>query len=134
MNNPLQAVQQGLEKLNPIPQPLRVLIGSSWFWLAVWVSLCAGVARYLFGERLGAWIGLAVAALSWWSFVPNGRDELIVGIGILLITQVIRFLWSRSSLTAGIRGVKTCPDCLEEIKIKARVCKCCGFEFEAKKV
>jgi hypothetical protein len=132
--NPLQAVQQGLEKLNPIPQPLRVLIGSSWFWLALWVALCAGVARYLFGEKLGAWLGVGVAALSWWTFVPAGRDELSLAIVLLLVAQIIGWMLTRSSLSAGIRGVKTCPDCAEDVKAKARVCKHCGFEFNAKKI
>ena len=132
--NPLQAVQQGLEKLNPIPQPLRLLTGSSWFWLALWVALCAGVARYLFGEKLGAWLGLSVAAISWWTFVPAGRDELSLAVVVLLIVQITGFVWTRSSLSAGMRGVKTCPDCAEDVKSKARVCKHCGFEFQAKKV
>jgi hypothetical protein len=132
--NPLQAVQQGLEKLNPIPQPLRVLIGSSWFWLAVWVSLWVGITRYLFGEKLGAWLGLTIAAISWWTFVPNGRDELTIAMIVFVIAQVIGLIWSRSSLTAGARGIKTCPDCAEDVKSRARVCKHCGFEFQTKKV
>jgi Uncharacterised protein family UPF0547 len=130
--NPLQAAQQALEKLNPIPQPLRVLIGSSWFWLAIWVALCVGVVRYLFGEKLGAWIGLTLAALSWWTFVPSGRDELNIAVVVFVLTQLIGSIWSSASFTAGARGVKICPDCAEEIKSRARVCKHCGFEFQKK--
>jgi hypothetical protein len=42
----------------------------------------------------------------------------------------VGLVFSRTRLGQVVRGGKTCPDCAEEVKVKAKVCKHCAYRFE----
>jgi hypothetical protein len=132
IQNGWQRVIDSLNTLNPIPEQLRPLLGSRYFWFALWIAVFASAGRNLIGSSLGAIIGTAFGAALWWSFVPNAELELI-----LLVTAMIVLPWlggwlTRTRLGRRGRGLRTCPDCAEDVKLEAKVCKHCGYRFEAK--
>ncbi len=127
----LNAIKDALAGLNPIPEPLRVLFGSRWFWLAVWLGTFSALGRTLLG-RVGAWLGLGLGAYLWISLIPDGGLEIMVlGVGLLLLRTAV-WAWSRTAWGRQTQGLKRCPDCAEDIKHDAHVCRYCGYRFEDK--
>ena len=122
-----------LARLNPIPEPLRPLFGSRLFWFALWAAAFSAFGRNLLGERFGGWVGLLIGGALWGVAVPDSSLEL-VGLVIALIALPLIGGWlTRSGLGRRARGVKVCPDCSEEVKASAKVCKHCAYRFDAPK-
>jgi hypothetical protein len=127
----LNAFQDAITKLNPIPGPLRALLGSRWFWLAVWLGVFSALGRTLLG-RVGSWLGLALGAYLWISLIPDGGPEIaVIVIGVLAL-RGLAWAWSRTAWGPRTQGIKRCPDCFEDIKHEAHVCRYCGHRFEDK--
>ncbi len=124
-----QKVLDGLLALNPVPEPLRPLIGSRYFWFLIWVAIFSSLGRNLLGERFGAWLGAIIGGLVWASFMPRPELELGGLLLLLVIAPVLLGWFSRTRLGQRTRGAKTCPDCSEEVKHQAKVCKHCGYRF-----
>jgi hypothetical protein len=130
IQNGWQKVLDGILALNPIPEPLRPILGSRYFWFLVWVAVFSSLGRNLFGERFGAWIGAMLGGLVWASFMPKPEPEVLLLLLILVVAPIVATLFLRTRLGQVVRGGKTCPDCAEEVKAKAKVCKHCGYGFE----
>lgn len=127
----LKSVTDALTRLNPIPEPLRALFGSRWFWLAVWLGAFSALGRTLIG-RVGAWLGLVLGAYLWISLIPDGGTEIVViGVG-LIVVYAVSWAWSRTSWGQRAQGFKRCPDCAEDVKHRAHVCRYCGYRFAEK--
>jgi hypothetical protein len=125
----LKAVRQALTGINPIPEPLQVVLGSRWFWLAVWLGVFAAIGRALLG-RVGGWLGLALGAYLWVGLVPNGSSEIALIVLAVIVVRGLMWWWPRTGLGRRSGGLKRCPDCAEDVKLEARVCKHCGYRFE----
>jgi Uncharacterised protein family UPF0547 len=131
IQNGWQRVLEGINALNPIPEQLRPLLGSRYFWFALWIAVFASIGRNLLGSRLGALIGTALGAALWWSFVPNAELEIMLLIAAALVLPWFGAWLTRTGLGRRARGQRVCPDCAEEVKFEAKVCKHCGYRFEA---
>ena len=142
--NPLQGVQQAiqggwtsvldsLQRLNPIPEPLRPLFGSRYFWFALWIAAFSAFGRNLLGERIGGWLGLLIGGALWAVAVPDSSLELLLLLVLLIVVPVLGGWLTRSMLGRRARGVKVCPDCSEEVKGAAKVCKHCAYRFDSAK-
>ena len=124
-----QKVLDGVLSLNPVPEALRPILGSRYFWFLVWVAIFSSLGRNLLGERFGAWLGAILGGLVWASFMPKPELELSGLVLVMIIFPVLLGWFSRTKMGQRTRGAKTCPDCFEEIKTQAKVCKHCGFRF-----
>ena len=122
-----------LLRLNPIPEPLRPLLGSRYFWFALWIAAFSAFGRNLLGERVGGWIGLLIGGALWAVVVPDSSLELVLLAVLLVALPVIGGWLTRSMLGRRARGVKVCPDCSEEVKGAAKVCKHCAYRFDSAK-
>jgi hypothetical protein len=71
-----------------------------------------------------------------------GAPELIVILGLLalLVVPIALVVWfvarrpgsnSQATGAPSIVATKNCPDCAELVQAEARVCKHCGFRFDA---
>ena len=135
-----QAIQGGwtsvldsLQRLNPIPEPLRPLFGSRYFWFALWIAAFSAFGRNLLGERIGGWLGLLIGGALWAVAVPDSSLELLLLVVLLIVVPVLSGWLTRSMLGRRARGVKVCPDCSEEVKGAAKVCKHCAYRFDSAK-
>lgn len=127
----LKSIKEALTGLNPIPEPLRALFGSRWFWLAVWLGAFSALGRTLLG-RVGAWLGLVLGAYLWISLIPDGGTEIgVIAVG-LVVVRLLGWAWSRTAWGQRALGLKRCPDCAEDVKHQARACRYCGHQFELK--
>ncbi len=129
IQNGWKTVLDGLQRLNPIPEPLRPLFGSRLFWFAVWAAAFSAFGRNLLGERVGGWVGVAVGGLLWYSLVPDANLELGLLVLVVVILPLFGSLLRGTTLGRRTRGAKLCPDCAEEVKSAAHVCKHCGYRF-----
>ena len=123
----------GLLRLNPIPEPLRPLFSSRYFWFALWAVTFSAFGRNLLGERIGGWVGLLIGGALWGVAVPDSGLELVLLAVLLIACPLIGGWLTRSGLGRRARGVKICPDCSEEVKAAAKVCKHCAYRFDAPK-
>jgi Uncharacterised protein family UPF0547 len=129
IQNGWKSVLESLQRLNPIPEPLRPLFGSRLFWFAVWIAAFSAFGRNLLGERLGGWAGVVVGGVLWWSVVPDSRLELGLLVAVIVGLPLIAAVLRGTNLGRRARGSKLCPDCAEEVKVAANVCKHCGYRF-----
>ena len=135
-----QAIQGGwtsvldsLQRLNPIPEPLRPLFGSRYFWFALWIAAFSAFGRNLLGERIGGWLGLLIGGALWAVAVPDSSLELLLLVVLLIVVPVLSGWLTRSMLGRRARGVKVCPDCSGDVKGAAKVCKHCAYRFDSAK-
>ncbi len=139
--NPVQSVQNaiatGWQKvldsiiaLNPIPEPLRPILGSRYFWFLLWLAVFSSLGRNVLGERFGAWIGAILGGFIWAVLMPRPELEVSALIFVLIIAPVLLNWFAKTGLGKMTRGAKTCPDCAEEVKTQAKVCKHCSYRFE----
>lgn len=119
-----------VETLNPIPESIRPIIGSRYFWFVIWIAAFSALGRNLLGGRIGNWVGLFTGGALWYYSVPNSITELTVLVVILIVSPFIASWLSRSKFGCSVRGLKICPDCAEEVKSKAKVCKYCAYLFD----
>ncbi len=142
--NPVQGVQQAIQngwkglldnllRLNPIPEALRPLFGSRYFWFALWIAAFSAFGRNLLGERIGGWVGLAVGGALWAVAVPDSGLELVLLVILLFALPALGGWLTRSGLGRRARGVKVCPDCSEDVRAAAKVCKHCAYRFDSTK-
>jgi hypothetical protein len=111
---------------NPVPEEVMPIVGNSLVWYLVWLAITTAIGKLL-GKSIGGWIGLAAGGVLWCMISKSIGD-----IAIILVIFSLRFsgrFLSVSGLGRRIRGVKICPECAEEVKRLAKVCKFCAFKF-----
>lgn len=109
--------------------------------LAYMTAGTAGCIVALVAARNVSWglrvIGVAVSAfglfsVSYWG-VWKGEDFWFFfgwGCAGLAFALVATVLWVRSTARLYRASRMTCPDCAENVKSQARVCRCCGYRFK----
>jgi hypothetical protein len=123
-------VKDALLSINPIPEPIRPIISSRYFWFVIWIAAFSALGRNLLGGRIGNWVGLFAGGVLWYFLAPKPSPELPI-LAFILIVSPFLATWLRcNKLGRRVRGVKICPDCAEEVKSKARVCKYCAYLFD----
>jgi hypothetical protein len=123
-----------LDGLNPIPEAIRTLLGSRFFWFALLLALVSGLGRNMlggFGTQLGNGLGILLASAIWIGLMPDGwLEPAVTLLGIVVLRWVFAGV-SGSGFAQRVRGTKTCPECAEEIRKAANVCRYCHHRFEA---
>jgi len=122
-------VKEAILSLNPIPEPIRPILSSRYFWFVVWIAAFSTLGRNLFGGRVGNWIGLSVGGGVWYWIMPHSGPELPILIIVLIASPILGAWLNHTKLGRLVRGTKICPDCAEEVKVKAKVCKYCSYRF-----
>lgn len=121
--NPVQSVQNAIQNgwqkvldsilaLNPIPEPLRPILGSRYFWFLVWVAVFSSLGRNLLGERFGAWLGAMLGGLVWASFMPKPELEFFGLVLVLVIAPLVAAAFSRTALGRWRGAARPAPTAL----------------------
>ena len=118
--------------LNPVPDAIRVLLGSRFFWFALLLAFASGFGRNVLGglgPQLGNGLGILLASAIWIGLMPDGwLEPAVTLIGILILRWVFAWL-SSTGLAQRWRGLKTCPECAEEVRSAANTCRHCQHSF-----
>jgi Uncharacterised protein family UPF0547 len=114
--------------LNPIPEAVRTLLGSRFFWFALLLAFASGLGQNVLGG-FGTTLGILLAGAIWIGLMPDGWLEPAVALAGIVILRGL-FAWlSSTGLAQRIRGLKTCPQCAEEVRIAAKTCRYCQHSF-----
>jgi hypothetical protein len=62
---------------------------------------------------------------------PAQSSEFREYVEAVFQTDIARREQIQPSMISARDGLKTCPDCAEEVKMAARICRFCGFRFES---
>jgi Uncharacterised protein family UPF0547 len=115
-----------------VPEAIRTLPGSRFFWFALLLAFASGLGRNMlggFGPQFGNGLGILLASAIWIGLMPDGwLEPAVTLIGILILRSL--FAWvSSTSLAQRLRGLKTCPQCAEEVRGAAKTCRYCQHSF-----
>jgi hypothetical protein len=114
--------------LNPIPEAMRTLLGSRFFWFALLLTFGSGLGRNVLGG-LGMALGILLASAIWIGLMPDGWLEPAVTLAGILVLRWIFARLSSTGLVQRLRGMKTCPQCAEEVRMAAKICRYCQHSF-----
>jgi hypothetical protein len=114
--------------LNPIPEAIRSLLGSRFFWFALLLTFASGLGRNVLGG-FGTTLGILLASAIWIGLMPDGWLEPAVTLAGIVVLRGL-FAWlSSTGLAQRLRGMKTCSQCAEEVRIAAKTCRYCQHSF-----
>lgn len=113
---------------NLIPEPAKLIIGSHYFWLALWLTVTSVIGNKILSKNFGGYVGIAAGGTVWYILISKAIIDLLL-IVVMFSLPIFGSLLNRSGLFRRIKGVKICPDCAEEVKSSANVCKHCAHHF-----